>query len=511
MPADSLIASEMLLTLNAAGVGIWSVDTDSNEITLDATGRELFGLDSDEPLSPGNLLRRLHRGDLDKYRDAIARAIETGVFECDYRVVTSDGRVRHISGRGRMRFRRDGSTVLKGVCIDITRSQELESELHETREQMQRLADGVPGLFACLDRHYRVQFLSAQYEQWFGMAREQVLGRHIAELIGEEAFQKRKHLYDQVLAGESLGYEEARRAVDGTDHYFAFQYQPLRNAEGEIAGVLSLGIDITERRRVERALQAQSRELERSNRDLEQFAYVASHDLKAPLRAIDVLVDWLREDLASHDVGDVQNNLQLLKQRSSRLHRLLDDLLAYSRAGRRDGTVSRFDSGELVRDVINLLAPPAGMSFRVARELPVLHGNRAALEQVLRNLVNNAIKHHPTGQGCIKVSGQLRDGEALFAVEDDGAGIPAEYAEKVFQMFQTLRPRDEVEGSGMGLAIVKRIVEGQGGRIWFHPAPGGQGTVFKFTWKQLAAAPSAGEGEEDHERCSGQDRQHIAG
>lgn len=511
MTVDSLIASEMMLTLNAAGVGIWSVETATGEVTLDATGRELFGLEPDEPVSIANLLRRLHRADLDPYRQAIAQALETGAFECDYRVVTGEGEVRHISGRGRMRHRRDGGSVLKGVCIDVTRSHQLESELLETRERMQRLADGVPGLFACLDRQYRVQFLSAQYEQWFGVSRGETIGRHIADLVGEEAFARRKQMYDQVLAGESLAYEESRRAVDGSDHYFAFQYQPYRNSSGEIAGVLSLGIDITGRRRAERALESQSRELERSNRDLEQFAYVASHDLKAPLRAMDVLVDWLREDLASHEVGDVQENLRLLKQRSARLHRLLDDLLAYSRAGRQGGTVTRFDSGELVRDVISLLAPPPGMSFRVATSMPVLNTCRPALEQVLRNLVNNAIKHHPTGQGQVQLSAQLRDGEVLFAVEDDGAGIPPEYAGKVFQMFQTLRPRDEVEGSGMGLAIVKRIVEGQGGRIWFHPAPGGQGTVFKFTWKQLAGAPSAAEGEEDNDYRDGQDRQHLAG
>lgn len=511
MTADSLIASEMLLTLNAAGVGIWSVETATGEVTLDATGRELFGVEPDGRLFPDILLRRLHRADLDKYRDAIAHALETGVFECDYRVMSSEGEVRHISGRGRMRFRPDGSTVLKGVCIDVTRSQELESELRETRERMQRLADGVPGLFACLDRQYRVQFLSAQYEQWFGVRRPDALGRHIAELVGKEAFLQRKPMYDEVLAGESLAYEEARRAVDGTDHYFAFQYQPYRNTAGEIAGVLSLGIDITDRRRAERALEAQSHELARSNQDLEQFAYVASHDLKAPLRAMDVLVDWLREDLESHDIGDVQENLRLLKQRSGRLHRLLDDLLAYSRAGRKGGQATRFDSGELVRDIISLLAPPPGMEFGVPSNLPVLNSCRAALEQVLRNLINNAIKHHPTAQGRIQISAQLRDDEVLFAVEDDGAGIPAEYADKVFQMFQTLRPRDEVEGSGMGLAIVKRIVEGQGGRIWFHAAPGGQGTVFKFTWKQLAGAPSAAAGEERDEQSDGQDRQHLAG
>jgi signal transduction histidine kinase len=151
------------------------------------------------------------------------------------------------------------------------------------------------------------------------------------------------------------------------------------------------------------------------------------------------------------------------------------------------------------------------MALTADGSLPVIHAHHAPLEQVLRNLINNAIKHHPTKQGSVTVYAQDKGDEVLFAVEDDGAGIPAEFTEKVFQMFQTLKPRDEIEGSGMGLAIVKRIVEWQGGRIWFHGGPGGAGTVFKFTWKKVprdGANVSGGEVAHDgHE----QNRTYLAG
>jgi signal transduction histidine kinase len=140
-----------------------------------------------------------------------------------------------------------------------------------------------------------------------------------------------------------------------------------------------------------------------------------------------------------------------------------------------------------------LLAPPATLRIEADASLPTLLAYHAPLSQVLRNLINNAIKHHPTSHGCVRVYAETHDGEYLFAVEDDGAGIPPEFSEKVFQMFQTLRPRDQVEGSGMGLAIVKRIIEWQGGRIWFHAGPNGRGTVFKFTWKKLPAESPAGQ------------------
>ncbi len=255
---------------------------------------------------------------------------------------------------------------------------------------------------------------------------------------------------------------------------------------------MAIGLDITELRRTERTLQERTAELSRSNHDLEQFAYVASHDLKAPLRAIEVLVEWLREDLAGYDKGEVQENLALLTQRTSRLHRLLDDLLAYSRAGRDASVVSTVDTAQMVRDIAVLLAPPPGMRVQADPALPVITAATTPLEQVLRNLINNAIKHHPTGAGVVSVSAEMREGEWVFAVEDDGAGIAPEFSEKIFQMFQTLKPRDEVEGSGMGLAIVKRIVEGQGGRIWFRPGLGGRGTVFRFTWKPLPAQAATG-------------------
>jgi signal transduction histidine kinase len=278
---------------------------------------------------------------------------------------------------------------------------------------------------------------------------------------------------------------------------------------------MNLAVDITDRHRFEEELRSKSAELERSNRDLEQFAYVASHDLKAPLRAIDVLVQWLQEDLQDYEGGDVRDNLALLRARAQRLNRLLDDLLEYSRVGRRVGERRHVVSSELVQDITALLAPPPGMRVEADASLPVLETYRAPLEQVLRNLINNAVKHHPTGEGRVVVSAAEQDDAVLFAVTDDGAGIPPAYADKVFQMFQTLQPRDEREGSGMGLAIVKRIIDWQGGRVWFHPGPGGKGTVFKFTWNKQPALPGAGTGQFEEASCDTQPRaaagEHPAG
>jgi signal transduction histidine kinase len=133
---------------------------------------------------------------------------------------------------------------------------------------------------------------------------------------------------------------------------------------------------------------------------------------------------------------------------------------------------------------VQLLNPPQHIAVSIEGKLPAFKTHPTPLEQVLRNLISNAIKHHPGPQGRVVVSCQEQSDQYVFAIEDDGEGIPAQYAERVFEMFQTLKPRDQVEGSGMGLAIVNRIVQWQGGRVWFESPPSGRGAVFKFQWKK---------------------------
>jgi PAS domain S-box-containing protein len=366
---------------------------------------------------------------------------------------------------------------------DDTGITRLAESVKRSEERFRLLAEGVPNHLLFLDPELRIVFANDVFLTAAGWSADKAIGLHISEIMGPERYLQRQPFYERALAGETVSYEST--GAIGSEHgYFSFSYRPSFDEAGKVRGIFSMATDISARRKVELELEAKQAELLRSNKDLEQFAYVASHDLKAPLRAIELLVQWITEGLGGYDANNVQENLGLLTKRTQRLNRLLDDLLAYSRAGRKVGAHRMTDTHALVLDVIQLLNPPPTITISIEGQLPKFGTHPAPLEQVVRNLIGNAIKHHPGPQGRVVVSCVEQGDQYVFAIADDGEGIPPQYAERVFEMFQTLKSRDQVEGSGMGLAIVSRIVQWQRGRVWFEPAPGGRGTVFKFQWKK---------------------------
>jgi light-regulated signal transduction histidine kinase (bacteriophytochrome) len=231
-------------------------------------------------------------------------------------------------------------------------------------------------------------------------------------------------------------------------------------------------------------LQQVVEQLKKANAELERFAYVASHDLKAPLRAISNLANWIKEDINSKNItAETISHLNMMMNRVSRMEKLLDDVLAYAKVGKRDNTFEEVDILGMIKSIVDML--PADHFEVVAQtNASTLFAERYPLEQVLRNLIGNAIKHHHTGRGKIQINITEHEKHFEFLVEDDGPGIPQENREEVFEMFKTLKPRDEVEGSGMGLALVKKIVETQGYTVQVLP-PTNSGLRIQFSWPKF--------------------------
>lgn len=222
------------------------------------------------------------------------------------------------------------------------------------------------------------------------------------------------------------------------------------------------------------------RELEKTNDELDQFAYAASHDLRAPLRGISNLASWVEEDLGTSTPKKVKEHIALLKGRASRMDKLINGLLELARVGRTRQKPERVDVTELLHETIDLLSAPESSRILIVGAMPTMTAERFALQQVFLNLIGNAIQHSGRKDVIIRITACERIEEYEFAVSDNGVGIPPEHHERVWQIFQTLQPRDVVESTGIGLTIVRKQVETHGGRAWIDAQ--NLGVTVRFTW-----------------------------
>lgn len=252
-------------------------------------------------------------------------------------------------------------------------------------------------------------------------------------------------------------------------------------AEQLIIGLASLTATATESARLFREARELISALEKSNHDLDQFAYVTSHDLRAPLRGIGNLSQWIEEDLGDRLTDKSREYLHLLRGRVRRLEDLIQGVLDYSRAGRVADAPADVDVRALVREVVDLIGKPKDAIVEIDPKLPTLRTLRVPLQQVFINLVSNAFKYNPKPQPRVTIGAEPIAGGWELYVRDDGPGIARRYHAQIWGMFQTLHSRDRIESTGIGLAIVRKIVEAHGGRAWIESEEG-KGSTFRFTW-----------------------------
>jgi PAS domain S-box-containing protein len=424
---------------------------------------------------------------LSRWRDAIALGQS---FEMEFPLRGADGTFRNFLTRVQPMKDSEGRLVQWfGTSTDVDQLKRIEQSLRVTKARLESTLEassvGTWTWDIASDRLIADEFTARMFS---------VAADAAAEGLPAAAYLQVVHEGDRTDVADAL--ERAIRLCSAYD----IEYR-VRQSDGAYRWVQARGrvesddagqptyfhgavIDITDRKLSELSLRDNNQQLKRSNRDLEDFAYIASHDLKTPLGGIKSAALWLEEDL--HDLSDESRKLLgLMRSRINRMEKLLDDLLTYSRVGRADTAASETKFADIFASIIEVLNPPAHIRVRVEGELPVTVTASAQLEQVLRNLINNAIKHHDKKNGEVVLSAKRVGDFIEFVVRDDGPGIPPQFHEKIFKLFQTLKRRDEVEGSGMGLALVKKLVEQQNSCITVHSQGNGAGTEFRFRWPAL--------------------------
>jgi light-regulated signal transduction histidine kinase (bacteriophytochrome) len=270
---------------------------------------------------------------------------------------------------------------------------------------------------------------------------------------------------------------------DGTEVAVEIGLNPIDSREGPM--VMASIVDVAERKRHERLLAERAQELERSNAELEQFAYVASHDLQEPLRMVASYAELLAERYQGKLDAKADKYIGYAVDGAKRMQRLVNDLLAYSRVGRHQAAVGSTDMNQVLQEVLkNLQHVVQNASAKVEiGQLPVVVADEGQLAQVFQNLIGNALKFVSDSPPVVRIGAEAFGQGWKFSVEDNGIGIESGYSERIFQMFQRLHDRQSYEGNGIGLTIAKKIVERHGGRIWFESVLG-RGTTFFFTLPQ---------------------------
>jgi signal transduction histidine kinase len=233
---------------------------------------------------------------------------------------------------------------------------------------------------------------------------------------------------------------------------------------------------------IEKEVKQRTAELNRANRDLAQFANVASHDLKAPLRGITHLTNWIKDDLGENIADEVRNNLNRLETRVKNMDALIQGILEYSRAGENSLVEKTIKVDILIHEILDFIGAADDVDMEIKPEMPVFTTDSIKLSQVFSNLISNAIKHNSSANKELVISSQRKGEFYEFTVADNGPGIAPEYHEKIFQMFQTLQARDKFENTGVGLPIVKKLVEDVNGSIRVESVGEGGGTAFVFLW-----------------------------
>lgn len=392
---------------------------------------------------------------------------------------------------------------LRGVVLvfrDLTdqRDQEIvrrsiERALRHSEARNSAILESAADAIIAMDSYgYIIGFNSAA-ERIFRIPRTQALGSKVADTIVPEHLRAAHEAgLARLLAGVApakLGRTIEMPALRGDGSEFPAEVVLSQIPDSEPPMFTAFVRDVTERNfanaerdRLTAELHQRVQEVEAANRELDSFAYIASHDLRSPLRDIASLATWIEEDSGPHLVGESGRHLKTLLSRVSRMDRLLSDLLEYSRVGRTTARIEEVRVAEVVTDALELVGSHEGFTVQIeGGEVPI-ETARTPLMHILRNLINNAIKHHHQGQGCIRVQVVADGGDYLnISVADDGPGIQPEYHETVFQPFKTLQSRDRKEGSGLGLAIVKKMVESVGGGVSIDSAPN-RGTCIGFTW-----------------------------
>ncbi|HEY9794761.1 MAG TPA: CHASE3 domain-containing protein [Leptolyngbyaceae cyanobacterium] len=461
----------------------WMSSADLSEVLyISPAYQQIWGRTCDSLYtSPKSFLEVIHPEDRERVIANLQQNSKTE-FDIEYRIIWQDGTIRWIWDRSVPIYNQVGEVYRRaGIAQDISDRKQAEQKIRF----QSRLLDAVEQAVIATDLEGNIIYWNHYAEVLYGWSAVEVMGRLVVDVVPAPSTKEQAaELMSRLQVGESWSGEFLVQRRDGTTFPAMVFDSPIYNEQGSLIGIVGVSVDITERKRAEE-------ELQRSNAELQQFAYVASHDLQEPLRMVSSYTQLLAECYQGQLDAQADKFIAFATEGATRMQQLLEDLLDYSRVSRRPQPFDRISCTTILKDVLTDLAVTMQESSAVVTgdPLPTVLGDRTQLRQLLQNLISNAIKFRREEPPVVHISAEPQEDFWLFTVRDNGIGIDPQFAERIFVLFQRLHSRQEYPGTGIGLAICKKIVERHGGRIWVESHLGG-GSAFYFTLPRQAQLAS---------------------
>jgi PAS domain S-box-containing protein len=354
------------------------------------------------------------------------------------------------------------------IIANILESKLILQKKNEELERLSIVASNTDNSVIIIDKFNNIEWVNDAFTQHTGYTFNEVIGKNPEDFLYGPHTNKETvmNLMEKVIQGNSFSGEILKYHKQGHTFWHQLTITPIFDKEGLISRYVRVGSEITERKLAEVRMAEYYKYLEKANKELDKFAYVVSHDLKAPLRAISNLTIWIEEDIGDNFTEDTKAHFNMLKGRVDRMEGLINGILDYSRADRVKTPNVEVSVSELIAEIEEMVISDQKVKLSIKSELPVLFTEKMKLQQVFSNLISNAIKHNNKEFPTIDIYCNEDEDNYIFEVVDNGPGIEQQFHDKIFVIFQTLQARDTFESTGVGLAIVKKIVDEMGGKIW---------------------------------------------
>lgn len=483
----NLISSNKLLdeSQSIAKIGSWKFDYITKDLMLSKGHHSIFELDE---LSVDELYKayrnRIHYDDISLLDKLDQDVIKTGKdSKINYRILLPDNRIKYILEIGQPYKNEKGEIIgIQGTVQDITDKIVTEQKIQEKAKEISDIKSALDesAIVAITDQKGIFSYVNENFCAVSKYSKEELIGQD-QQIIstGYHSIEFRRDVFVTIANGNIWKGEVMNKAKDGSYYWESATIVPFLNENGKPYQYVAISSDITKQKLAQENLNNALTNLKKKNKELDKYAYIVSHDLKAPLRAINNLSEWIVEDMPEMPDA-VSANFDLLRGRIQRMENLINGVLEYSRIGRTKIEKETTDLKKMLNRIIDSIVPIEGFEISIADNMPIIETEKILLQQVFSNLISNSVKYNDKPIGKIECLYESLPDFHQFTIKDNGPGIAKEYHKKVFEVFQTIEARDKKESTGIGLSIVKKIIEEKGGSISIE-SENDNGTSFVFT------------------------------